>query len=370
MMVAANDSVIHNTQSLQGYRISNSGNPGQPIENLTVHTLTSTDTGWVTLKADDRISARVSTSRLVFSYIEGILAPDTLALEPFTVEDIADYDGLSSGIQIQGAQLLLELMNQIDIQNFAIEGVVTGIKKNDSGQPIDSAKVAIPLQPLTVGNNIITLSGPEVDALVNIYPSDLKAEGTINYSGQAMVAAGDTIGGGYTFSTPFRLQIVDADPITLEPDSIREVDDNFETAIEDSMIKYARLNAKILNFSPLSGNIDIFFSANPNRQDLYDTTGYSASNMEWYKTAPIPQASVNPSTGFVTAPTETEFTIELSMDELRIFLEPSHYPRPQPIRVGIKARLDDTNGYVTMRGSDYLEFSGFIQTEIIFKDTE
>jgi hypothetical protein len=126
----------------------------------------------------------------------------------------------------------------------------------------------------------------------------------------------------------------------------------------------------VLNFSPLSGNIDIFFSANPNRQDLYDTTGYSASNMEWYKSAPIPQAPVNPATGFVTAPVETEFIIELSMQELQIFLEPSNYPRRQPIQVGIKVQLDNTNGYVTMRSSDYLEFSGFIQTEIIFKDTE
>jgi hypothetical protein len=366
LTVAANDSMVQIPANLQGYRISNSQNPGQPIDTLSVLTQTSTDSGWVTLRADDRITVRVITSDIVFRYIEGVLSPDTLNLEPFLVTDIADYAGLNSGIQIQGAYLILELVNQIDIQNFQLEGIVTGYKKSESGQYIDSSKVNVPLQSLTVGSNIIPLTGPEVDALVNIYPSDLKAEGIIFYSGQAMVAAGDTIGGSYTFSTPFRLQILDADPITLDPDTIREIDDNFQTGVSDSLIKDARLTATVVNFSPISGSIDIFLSADPNRQDLFDTTGYSNPELEWYKTIPVPQAPVDPVTGFVTAPVETEFIIELSFQELQIFAKPPG----RPIRAGIKSHLDDTNGFVNIRGSDYFQLSGFINTQIIFKETE
>jgi hypothetical protein len=366
LTVAANDSMTQVPVNLQGYRISNSANPGQPIDTLSVLTQTTTDSGRVTLRADDRITVRVITSKIIFSYIEGILSPDTLNLEPFIVTDIVDYNGLGSGIQIQGAFLLLELVNQIDIQNFELEGVVTGYKKDEFDQYIDSSKVDIPLQTLAVGSNIISLSGPEVDALVNIYPSDLKAEGIIFYSGQAMVSAGDTIGGSYTFSTPFRLQILNADPITLEPDTIREIDDNFQSGVSDSLIKNAKLTAKIVNFSPVSGMIDIFLSADPNRQDLYDTTGYSNPELEWYKTIPIPQAPVNPATGFVTNPVEIDFIIELSFQELQIFTKPPG----RPIRAGIKNHLDDTNGFVNVRGSDYFQLSGFIDTQIIFKETE
>lgn len=361
VFVASNDSASTGVQNLEGYRIFNSQAPGQAIDTFTVYIQAATDTGWVTLTAQDEISARVTASRILFSYIRGVLAPDSLTLEPRVIADIADYDGLSSGIEIQGVQLILGFVNQLNIQNLDINGVITGYKKDDTGQYTDSAKVFIQNQPLNVGRNDIVLQGPDVDALINIYPSDLKAEGNIAYSGVAEVTAGDTLGGDYVLTSPFWVQITDADPITIDPDTVREVDENFKDAIKDTVIQFALLKAKVLNAGPISGMLDIFFSADPSRQDLFDTTGYGSSNYEFYKTVSVSPAVVDPLTGFVTEPNESEFIINLSMDELQVFVK-------LPFRVGLKLHLDNTNGFVILRGSDYVEFTGNVETEILFKE--
>ncbi len=361
LSVAPNDSVSLGIQNLQGYRIFNSQATGQPLDTFTVLIEASTDTGWVTLKAEDEISARVASSRILFSYVRGILAPDSLVLEPRFVTDIADYDQLSQGIQIQGVQLILGFENQLNIQNLEVNAVLTGYKKNSSGYYTDSAKVFIQNQTLVVGRNVLVLQGPDVDALINIYPVDMKTEGTLSYGGLAEVSAGDTLGGDYLLTSPFWIRIHNADPITLDPDTVREVDENFKDAIKDTVIQYARLKTKVLNAGPVSGMMDIFFSADRSRQDLFDTTGYGKSDLEFYKTVSVPEAVVDPSTGFVTEPTETEYTIDLTMQELQVFVK-------LPFRVGLKLHLDNTNGYVVLRGSDFVEFSGLIETEILFKD--
>jgi len=359
--VAPNDSVSLGVQNLRGYRIFNSQATGQPLDTFTVYIQASTDTGWVTLKAEDEISARITSSRILFNYVRGILAPDSLVLEPRFVTDIADYDQLSQGIQIQGVQLILGFENQLNIQNLEVNAVITGYKKNSSGDYTDSAKVFIQNQTLVMGRNNLVLQGPDVDALINIYPVDMKTEGTLSYSGLAEVSAGDTLGGDYLLTSPFWIRIHNADPITLDPDTVREVDENFKDAIKDTVIQYARLKTKVLNAGPVSGMMDIFFSADRSRQDLFDTTGYGKSDLEFYKTVSVPEAVVDPSSGFVTEPSETEYTIDLTMEELQVFVK-------LPFRVGLKLHMDNTSGYVVLRGSDFVEFSGLIETEILFKD--
>ncbi|MCK4893103.1 MAG: hypothetical protein KAT07_04005, partial [Calditrichia bacterium] len=143
VFVAPDDSVTTGLQNLEGYRIFNSQAPGQPIDTFTVYIEAFTDTGWVTLRAQDEIAARVTASRILFSYIRGVLAPDSLVLEPRVIVDIADYGGLSSGIEIQGVQLILGFENQLNIQNLEINGVITGYNKDQNGQYTDSAKVFI-----------------------------------------------------------------------------------------------------------------------------------------------------------------------------------------------------------------------------------
>ena len=358
--VDAYDSVAQSVQNLRGYRIFNSQLPGQPIDTLTVFTEALTDTGFVSLKAEDSISVRVATSTILLNYIEGILSPDTLTLDPLIVEDITDYNTFTQGFELQGVQLWLELDNQINVENFQLSGNIVGYKKDENSNYTDSAVVVIPPQELIYGHNTILLQGPEVDALINLLPNDIKAEGTILYDGYAKVAAGDTISGSYLFTSPFWVRITDADPIGLDPDTLEVIDSDFQDAASEN-IRWARLTGEILNAAPLNGILEIFISGDFTRQDLYDTTSYFNPEREFIKTVNVPAAEVNPGTGFVTQPAVENFIIELNQQELSIFQQP-------PIRTGLRLHLNNTNGYVVMRGSDYFEFSGKIETEIIFED--
>ena len=358
--VDAYSSAAQNVQNLRGYHIFNSQSPGQPIDTLTVFTEALTDTGFVSLKAQDSISVRVATSVISLNYIEGILSPDTLSLDPLIVEDITDYNNFTQGFELQGVQLWLELDNQINVENFQLTGNIVGYKKDEHSNYIDSAVVVIPQQNLVYGHNSILIEGPEVDALLNLLPNDLKAEGIINYSGYAEVAAGDTISGSYLFTSPFWVRITDADPIGLDPDTLEVIDPNFRDAASKN-IRWARLTGEILNAAPLNGTLEVFISGDFTRQDIYDTTSYFNPELEFIKTVEVPAAEVDPVTGFVTQPAVENFSIELNQQELSIFQHP-------PVRTGLRIHLNNTDGYVVMRGSDYFEFSGKIETEIIFED--
>ncbi len=354
------DSTTQMIQNLQGYVIINSQNPGQPIDTLTVILEASTDPGNVTLNKSDEVAVRVSSSEILFSYLEGILAPDTLSLEPFVASDIVDYEGFDKGFRLQGVQLVLMLQNGLNVENLELSGRIVGYRNGQNGQPEDSASVIIEPTALVAGTNILRYEGPEVDDLVNIFPDDLKAEAQIEYSGYARVSAGDIVGGSYIFSTPFWLDVIQPTDITIDPDTLREIDKNFREAAREN-INGAYLNATVVNASPLSGEFLVFFSRDFTRPDLYDTTSYFNPDKEFIKRIPLPDAQVDPATGFVIQPADEEFVIQMSGQEIEHF----GYP---PLRVGLLLKLDETNGYVVLKGSDFVSFSGNITTEMVIKD--
>jgi hypothetical protein len=123
---------------LDGLRIINSLNPGEFIDSLTVIAQAETDSGFVTVKANDEILVSLQSSEISFSYVKGILEQDTLEFDPVTENDIVDYNGFTGGFEIEGAQLLVELQNDINIENIFLNGRITGFHKNDQAQITDS----------------------------------------------------------------------------------------------------------------------------------------------------------------------------------------------------------------------------------------
>ncbi len=354
------DSATQNIQTLQGYRVFNSRTPGQVIDTLTIQLSAISDTGVVVLRASDEVGVRFISSDLLFRRLEGYLAPDSFDLEPLVAEDLFEYGTFTGGIEIQGIQLILKYYNEIDIQDLRLSGLITGYRIDDNDIIVDSAEVQIPEQLIRTGNNIIVLQGTEIDQLVNMLPTDLKATGRLAYSGYARVSAGDIFSGEYIFTTPFWVNITNAAAIQIEPDTLTEIDQDIRRGAGDNLTN-ARLEGRVLNFSPLSGQGQIFFSRDFTRMDLYDTTSYFNPTLEFIKTVAVPAAQVDPVTGFVTQPAEETFTMELNPQEISIFHSP-------PIRLGLILHLDNTNGFVILRGSDYLEFSGNIEIRIVFRD--
>lgn len=345
---------------LDGLRIVNSQNPEEFIDSLTIIAQAETDSGFVSISANDSISVSLQSDEISFSYVKGILDQDTLEFDPVTENDIVDYNGFTGGFEIEGAQLLVELQNDINIENISLNGRITGFHKNNQGQITDSAVVVINDERIVVGFNQILLEGPEVNNLLNILPTDIQASGFVVYSGIAEVSTGDAISGNYSFSTPLRIQIVNPEPIKIDPDTLDDVDEDFrDSAGRD--FKSIRIHADILNHSALGGEVQLFVSADFTRDDLYDTTAYFNPDSEFIKTFDITPGEVDPLTGFVSQSVETQTTIELNTQELNVF-------KNDRLQVGVLLNLDETDGFVIIRGSDFLQFSGRLEFEVLFKE--
>jgi hypothetical protein len=176
----------------------------------------------------------------------------------------------------------------------------------------------------------------------------------------AEVSTGDVISGNYLFSTPLRVQIVDPEPIKIDPDTLDDVDEDFQDSAGRD-IKSIRIHADILNHSPLGGEVQLFVSADFTRDDLYDTTAYFNPDSEFIKTFNVSPGQVDPLTGFVSQPIESQTTLELNTQELNVF-------KNDRLQVGVLLNLEETNGFVVLRGSDFLQFSGRLEFEVLFKE--
>ncbi len=359
------DGVSSHTIHLDGYTIKNSQAPGSVLDSMTVDLIITTDgtDEQVLVKATDEIEVTMLTSDIYFTAIEGYLARDTLSIDPFEEHDLVDYNGFGSGFEFKGAQLLLEFENNIHIDSLLLDFTVTGYHKDDNGLITDSAQIDV-TEMLQSGNGTdrIVVDGPQVDNFLNILPTDIRGGGSVVYSGLASVSAGDEIMGTYSFSTPFKIKIVDPDPVELDPDTLYK--DDIEQDIRDAAgddIKAAVLRANIKNHSPLGGTVRLIVSADPNHQDIYDTTAYFNPELEFVKTIQMQKAPVDPATGFVNESQLSQVEFSLNTRNLEVF-------KNSPIRIGMLLLLDETNQYVVLRGSDFVEISGEFEITVLFKD--
>jgi len=361
------NSVVQENIVLDGYSLVNSDNPGQlPLDSLVMEFEIQTDssTEFIHLRASDQISASIHSTEIRFSYLKGYLAKDTLSLDPFEENDIVDYDGFNGGIQLENAELILEIKNDIYIDTLLLNLTIIGYHRDDNGVITDSAMIQLTDERInTGGSDIIALQGAEVAGLINILPTDIKGYGSVVYSGEAEVEVGDSIAAKYFFSTPFKFRIVNMAPVEMDPDTLydADIDEDLRTAAGDD-IRAAILRAKVLNHSPLGGEVKIFVSADMNHQDIYDTT-YFNPDLEFIKHIVLSPASTDPSTGFVTEAQESEIEFGLNTRELRVFRNP-------PIRIGFWLKIADTNGFVVLRGSDYLQLSGEFEINLLVKDDD
>ncbi len=361
------NSVVTENIVLDGYRLVNSTAPGQqPLDSLILEFEIRTDssTEFIHIRASDQISASIHSTDIRFSYLKGYLARDTLSLDPFEEHDIADYDGFNGGIQLENAELLLKVKNDIYIDTLLLNLTIIGYHRDENGVVTDSAMIRLTDERInTGGSDIIALEGAEVAGLINILPTDIKGYGSVVYGGEAEVEVGDSIAARYFFSTPFKFKVENMAPVEMDPDTLYEadIDQDLRDAAGDD-IRAALLRAKVLNHSPLGGEIKIFVSADMNHQDLYDTT-YFNPDLEFIKQIVVSPAPTDPSTGFVTEARESEIEFGLNTRELRVFKNP-------PIRIGFRLKIADTNGFVVLRGSDYLQLSGEFEINLLVKDDD
>lgn len=354
------------SRNLRDNTITNSAEPGNPLDSLTVEVRAETGQTeeFVSIANSDNILVTVHTGEISFSQLEGYLAPHSLKIGPFRETNLVDYHGISGGLLFRHGQLMLTICNELNIENLELDINMTGYHRDDSGNTLDSAMVEINDHRMSTGRDTILLSDGQVVELLNIYPTDIVCSGSLEYSGYSSVSSGEGINYNYSLTTPFEIEIPDPAIIEFEPDTLGEndVDETFrEAAGED--IKSALINTRIINHSPVSGELVLKVSADPPQASLSNTNVDSENNpeftrCEFTRSIEMPSATVDPVTGLVEDAAVSEVNLKLSVEELSIF-------RNIPVFTCFQLILEETEGKIIIRGSDYIEFSGEVEVEVL-----
>ena len=354
------------SQNLQNYQIQSLQHPGEILDSLEfqIQVDTRESPGFVHIKVSDSFEVALTTSDFQLNTFEGVLARDSLSIDSFEANDLVDYEGFSGGIEFDEAQLQIMLENQIRIDSLLLNLHLTAYHKDDAGVITDSSQLDIQNQFISIGgNDTLLFDGPDVVGLLNILPTDIRGFGSVIYQGNANVQVGDEIRATFKFSTPFAINIVETKPFKFDPDTLfdKDIDTDVRDAVGDE-IQAASFTALAVNHSPIGGSVEIYFSANPLHQDIYDTTTVQFNpQKEFVKKIQLAMAPVDPVTGFVTQSMESQINFALSKQELTIFQNP-------PVRFGFILKLQPTNGVVKLRGTDFIEVSGKVGVSVLFKD--
>ncbi|MFQ5585176.1 MAG: hypothetical protein ACE5GL_12140, partial [Calditrichia bacterium] len=311
------------------------------------------------------ISVRIRSDTLFLRSFTGYIAQETLEL-PGTEEDsVADYQDFPTGISLQDASLELSLLSQITIENFAVNLRVTGYHEKN-GVRTDSATINLsedltsngtPQNPDILN---ISVSGPEVAEFLNILPTSIRTSGEVSFQGNADIVQKSYIWGEYLLSTPLRIKVENMAPIEGKVTTLGEgnVDDDVSD-VADKHLQSGQLILKLVNHTPLGGELQFMISADPNRTDeaFFDSTFFNPA-LELTRSAEFIAAPVDPATGFVNTPQISDVNITLNSTELALLSRP-------PYRAAFRLKLYNTDGFVALRSTDYVKAFGLARVVVI-----
>lgn len=351
-----------------GYSISNPRFPGAFLDTLELilDANTAAQNQIIHIRSSDRIALQILSDSLVFKAFSGYVGADTLNLDPFEADSIADYQGIEQGIELSQAYLNLKLYSEVFIQNLLADLTITGYHENEQGVITDSATIVLqnrafngghPGQP---GITEIVLNDQSIVDFLNILPTSLRIEGIVKVSGEAAISQGDRIWLDYYFETPFKARIASLASIEGEVDSLTtaDVDSLLREAAENNILE-ANLEFTLTNHTPLGGSIRFILTADAADSNIFDEV-YDPSRVI-IREITVPPAPTNPVSGFVTAPRLNTITEHLDRREIQLFSKP-------PLRYGYVLRVQNTPGFVTLRYSDYVGIRGSALLRVLVED--
>ena len=285
---------------LNGFRVINSDNPNEIIDSVTVDfmVITNHTSQFVHVSNMDSITFYIQTDSIYLQSFTGIFAMDTLEVSEFSEDSIADYGDFDQGVYFQDAEISLNLLSELQIENLTLDLNIIGYHTNESGDTISTA----PLNILrTVNSNgspgnpddiTISISGLDVVNFLNILPTSLSGSGTIIIDGEAEIFQNSQIMGNYDFSTPLRLEIQNLAPIEGNVTTFIERGDRTPySGITDTLDKEVRdlgddleegeLQLDIINHTPLQVRVRMLVSSDLSRL-LASNKFCEAANWENY----------------------------------------------------------------------------------------
>lgn len=372
--------------ALNNFSVINPDNPNAYIDSVEVDltVFANSSSEFVHITNMDSISFYVQTDSIFLQSFEGIFALDTLEVTEFREDSIADYGEFGQGVYFQDAEVSLNLISELLIENLTYELNVTGYHANDNGFITDSAFLHISQTVSSNGSpespdSSITISagGPEVANFLNILPTSIKGFGTVFLDGNAEISQSSEISGTYLFSTPLRFEISDLDPIEGEVTTFilkganapndTSLTDTLDSDIEDlgDDLQSGELQLDLINHTPLAVSVIMLVTndlSRPENSAFYDTLNFPINDgLGFVESATIQAADKNPQTGFVTTPRTSTAAFQLTRDELLMITQP-------PFKVGYAVKVLDSNGVVALRSTDYISVKGLAKIIVKIED--
>ncbi len=357
------------TITLDGLTLQHATNPGAYVDSITVEVYGVTDqaTQFVELNSGDYLQANVTSDTIFVETFEGTLASESISIGPYEFSDLSDFQKFDGTVNFQDVQLVITLFNEINVSNLTLSLNIQGEHRNESGVVTATQTVSVTNQtinPGTPGNPATTrivIDGPDIANLLNILPTRISVTGTVSASGDADIQLGARVWGDVEFSAPLKIQLKDVAPFQSDVNEITSNDIDPELQ-NNNPIEYGSLDVTVTNHTPFGGSIRLIVSADPAHTDLYDTT-YFNPEKEFIRIIKFQPGTVDAATGYVSQAYENNILLELSEKEINILTSP-------PYRVGVEARFQDTQGTVSVRSTDYLEFKGLAKFKLYVNPDE
>ena len=336
-----------------GYIVQTSGQPLTSLD-ANVHIVTPGSAGLpVTLRATDGLTAALGAGSISFSSVTGVVPAYTVPLDPIT--ESIDLPDEMDGLELTAATLTLTLVNSagipadldLTLTGTAANGSVRSLAVNDQVLPaIDRAATTTTIV-LDQGNSTI------LDFLNNL-PETISLAGDVIAGGNGAtgtVRTGDFAAISWEISAPVEVVITGAS-LESDPNAL-----DLDLDLRDRISTHARgavLRTEILNHLPMAVQLRVVAAQ--------DTTQFDTNPLLTIGPITVAAALTNPTTHVVSQAVTSTPVITLTEAQARLFGLPGLYTR-------IEAILPSTDGQpVRVMASDYLEFQGVVELEVLIDD--
>lgn len=328
---------------------------GAPLTSLTaqVH-ITSNGSGGqpVSMSASDGLNATLNASTIAFSSLTGLVPEISVPLEP-VVENV-DLPEELDGLELTAASISLHVTSSAGIP-ADIAVTLVGTAADGSTRQLDVNTQVLPALDRAPSTTTIVLDQTNSTILdfLNNLPETITLAGDVSAGGgqSGTVHDDDFALITWTIAAPLEVVItgatIDADPSELD------LDEDLRDRIH-SHARGALLRSEVFNHMPMA--IELYVSVAENEAALENAPLLTIGPLI------IAAAEVDPITHIVSQGVTSSPVLSLTAAEAQMFGRPGLFTRVQAI-------LPSTSGLpIRIMSTDYLEFRGVVEMEVLVDD--
>jgi hypothetical protein len=348
---------------LADWTIENYQNPGVIIDAIDysiIAALYASD-GVVTVHATDSVSIKVVIDSLYLSSVEGIVARVEKDITPVKFDDLDFFEDFSGEVRLNDLSMILRFENEIDLP-LEMQLKIKGYHRDKGTTQIsDSVVINITetVQPAHISEvTEIVLDKdsqtPSIVDLLAILPTEISISGVAGISGAGKVEAGMGVRVISDVTSPLSIEI--KEPITFESEVDTMLKDDIDQEIRNALAEdahHASAEITLRNGLPVSAEVKLIMAAS--RPALFTNT-IPDSSAKFVISGLVNPGSVDAS-GYVNQESSSVISLDLSSEELDIFLQDIIYVRQL-------VTINPTQGHVRFRQTDKIAVDGVIKTSI------